>query len=335
MRFSRTSFIIRLVPLPTTWRSGFHTHVGPLYSRKITRKPYAPKVHPKDVIPPSLSAFGARLGLRFSDPNTLLQVVIDESYQDTDLPSNKKFKIIGEKVCRLFVTEHFHIKYPLMPLPTLQELIKVYIGPETLNIFGQEIGLPNVLRYQKITDQMKGMDFLSETAEPKHTYESPMPQKAKKSVNVSLAEAMIHSIHAIIAARQFVHSFILTREANVGLLYESHCKLPKAELSVLMKRLGQIPPISRQITVPFNNEMLKETGRNTRSPVFVIGIFSGIDKLAESYGSSIKMAEFKAAREALKLYYLKEVKDYTLPSEVLKGDIKYIPTKVGDTPVII
>ena len=39
--------------------------------------------------------------------------------------------------------------------------------------------------------------------------------------------------------------------------------------------------------------LLKETGRFSNSPVFVVGIFSGADQLGEGFGASLRMAEFR------------------------------------------
>lgn len=41
------------------------------------------------------------------------------------------------------------------------------------------------------------------------------------------------------------------------------------------------------------DRLLKETGRFSNSPVFVVGIYSGQDKLGEGFGSSLKMAEYR------------------------------------------
>jgi large subunit ribosomal protein L44 len=41
--------------------------------------------------------------------------------------------------------------------------------------------------------------------------------------------------------------------------------------------------------------LLKETGRFSNSPLFVVGIYSGLDKLGEGFGSSLKMAEYRAS----------------------------------------
>jgi hypothetical protein len=39
--------------------------------------------------------------------------------------------------------------------------------------------------------------------------------------------------------------------------------------------------------------LLKETGRFSAAPVFVVGIYSGPDQLGEGFGSSLSMAEFR------------------------------------------
>jgi len=41
------------------------------------------------------------------------------------------------------------------------------------------------------------------------------------------------------------------------------------------------------------SRLLKETGRFSNSPVFVVGIFSGADQLGEGFGASLRMAEFR------------------------------------------
>ncbi|CAG8441709.1 1439_t:CDS:2 [Ambispora gerdemannii] len=283
-------------------RHYFHAFVNPLFDRrrKLTQKQYTPITHEKDKITPPLSAFGARLQLSFLNPQLLLQSVTDESYSNTDYESNKTLSILGAHVCRLFVTEYFHIKYPLMPLPALEEVVKLYTGQQTLLSFGKEVGLSLVIRWEKITDLKK--------AQQSKQARDTLPPSTTPSV------ALVRSIHAIIgalyqdkgplAARNFVHSYLLSREVKIDLVYEKTCaKLPKRELSLLMQRQGKILPISR---------MLKETGRNTNSPIFIVG----------------------AARDALKSHYLTEIKDFTLPSGVI-DDVEYEPTEIGDTPVIV
>jgi len=41
--------------------------------------------------------------------------------------------------------------------------------------------------------------------------------------------------------------------------------------------------------------LLRESGRASNSPIYVVGIFSGVDKLGEGFGSSLKMAEYRVS----------------------------------------
>jgi len=56
------------------------------------------------------------------------------------------------------------------------------------------------------------------------------------------------------------------------------------------------PPFKIDLTSP---RLLKETGRFSNSPVYVVGIFSGADKLGEGNGSSLKMAEYRVCLSLL------------------------------------
>lgn len=86
--------------------------------------------------------------------------------------------------------------------------------------------------------------------------------------------------------------------------------------------------------------MLKETGRFSAAPVFVVGIYSGQDKLGEGFGSSLSMAEFRvrnpssvphnrsliqsqAAEDALQRLYLTRtpLDQLQLPSQTFTGDV--------------
>jgi hypothetical protein len=47
------------------------------------------------------------------------------------------------------------------------------------------------------------------------------------------------------------------------------------------------------------NRLLRETGRLSSAPIFVVGVFTGKDKLGEGFGSSLKMAEYRVRRARL------------------------------------
>ncbi|KAJ2870680.1 54S ribosomal protein L3 mitochondrial, partial [Coemansia asiatica] len=78
---------------------------------------------------------------------------------------------------------------------------------------------------------------------------------------------------------------------------------PKTMLVELTKRKGLEYPIAR---------LMKETGRFTSSPVFIVGVFCGTRMVGMGFGSSLKMAEYRAAKDALLKHYAKEIKDVQL-----------------------
>lgn len=108
--------------------------------------------------------------------------------------------------------------------------------------------------------------------------------------------------------------------------------------------------------------MLKETGRFSNSPIFVVGIYSGADKLGEGFGSSLKMAEYRvcsfylyslatnsntsqAAEDALHRLYLTQTPSHLLrlPSSTFgenanifkaASEAQYTPGELGEMEVL-
>lgn len=96
------------------------------------------------------------------------------------------------------------------------------------------------------------------------------------------------------ACRSFVHAqFLTTRTADLSSLLKFPD--PKHHLSATLARAGRERPVSR---------ILAETGRLSIAPIFVIGVYSGAEKLGEGFGSSLQMAEWRANEDALRRMYL-------------------------------
>jgi hypothetical protein len=113
------------------------------------------------------------------------------------------------------------------------------------------------------------------------------------------------------ATRAFVETHLLSR--LVPLLSLLKFNDPKRTLSQLCSKMGKERPQSR---------MLAETGRLSINPIFVVGVYSGTEKLGEGTGSAIRMAEFRAAEDALRRFYLSErpIKEISLPSSTLDNE---------------
>ncbi|KAJ1656597.1 54S ribosomal protein L3 mitochondrial [Dispira simplex] len=257
---------------------------------------------------PATIAFAARLGLKFQDPTVLTQALTHCSYQKGRTVNHGRFRWLGCQVIGLFVKEYFFSKYPNLSAATLENLYDIHFGPYALGLVGKELGLAYVMRWNP-----------------------PVPEKEE----VGRERAMGHTMQALVGAiyqekgaataKRFVHAFLLSRSFSVELAM--NLEKPKLKLIALTKLKNMAHPVAR---------LLKETGRLTNSPVYIVGMFSGTRKIGEGFGSSIKMAEVRACKDALIRYHLRELKDFVLPSEAeelgSEDDITFFAPKKQPTP---
>lgn len=114
------------------------------------------------------------------------------------------------------------------------------------------------------------------------------------------------------AVKAFVKAHVLSRKLDLHKLFVFSD--PTRELSTLCAREDFEKPIAR---------LLSETGRLSRTPVFVVGIFSGKDKLGEGSAASLDHARRKAAMNALKSWYLYSPgENVRVPSDMLNEDTR-------------
>jgi dsRNA-specific ribonuclease len=123
--------------------------------------------------------------------------------------------------------------------------------------------------------------------------DDPQPQE---HAYANFVRALVGSIYMHAgrkSATDFIKAHILSRYLPISQLF--HFKQATRDLSRLCARENFEYPIAR---------LLSETGRHSRSPVFVVGVFSGQEKLGEGAGSSLDEARTRAAIAALKAWYL-------------------------------
>lgn len=231
------------------------------------------------------------------------------------------------------VTEWLIARYPRLPMPVLSAAVRALAGRAALEDVvekgwgvecaaepGGEVD-PGLLQFRAVAPQRddagaegerEGGDVTaSPSTAPKTQPETglpklwPPPLPAHEVVYAPARQRAYASVfHAVVgallahesrhAARSFVRSHVLlARHLDLSTLF--HIERPTRELSLLCRREGFEPPVAR---------LLSETGRNSRTPVFVVGVFSGTDKLGEGVASSLNDARAKAAANALRAWYL-------------------------------
>ncbi|KZT43095.1 ribonuclease III [Sistotremastrum suecicum HHB10207 ss-3] len=281
--------------------------------------------------PPSLTAFAHRVGLAnvLTTPEAVQQIFTHPSFvpyfaryypEEKTLASNAALSNIGNALLGLFAAEHLHATYPHLPTRVLKAAVSAFVGPTTCANVARSIGAPALLRWRRSHATLK---------QP-----AVMLDDALASVSRSLV-AVLYRERSISAARAFVNSMFLSRELDLRNLIKF--RDPKMALRETVEKFGREPPKSR---------LLKETGRLSNSPIFVVGIYSGLDKLGEGFGSSLKMAEYRAAEDALHRLYLTRQPPHLLqvPSSTflasgldifgLPEEAEYVPGAIGETEVL-
>ncbi|KAI8339001.1 ribonuclease III domain-containing protein [Chlamydoabsidia padenii] len=256
----------------------------------------------------ALYAFGSRVGLQHTlSPELLQQAVTHATFDATH--NNQALAFLGKQTIYYYTMEYVHCKYPDMPVDAFKMVISAYTSSKSLTSLGRQLGLQHVMRWER-------------------------PQSVEDSVMNGQAYAITSCINALVgavyqtqgpeAAKKMVHDHIISNK-QVDLLAAFRGMEAKRHLSALLVRSKKTAAVSR---------LLSETGRKSSSPVFVVGVFSDNEKLGEGFGSSLKMAEHRACRDALMRHYAQEQKDYILPSDAHLVD-SYVPPVLGDTEAIV
>lgn len=136
------------------------------------------------------------------------------------------------------------------------------------------------------------------TPEPNPTAEAEakvegIPQSHATANFVKSVFGAIYLHESPSSAHHFFRQHITSRFLDISKLF--NFEQPTRHLSRLCSREGFEQPIAR---------LLAETGRSSRAPVFVVGAYSGGERLGEGYGSSLDEARIRSAVAALKGWYL-------------------------------
>jgi len=237
----------------------------------------------------ALTAFAHRIGLGnvLTSPDIIQQACTHQSiiptysklHPNKPLPlTNANLSTMGNSLLGLFASEYIHALYPHLPTRVLKAAVSAYVGPTTCASIAKEMGAASLLRWQRTSNTP--------------TRPAVLHADALASVARSLT-ALVYQQKSLLSARKFAHNFFLSRDIDLRSMIKF--RDPKKALSLTVQKFGRERPVSR---------LLKETGRFSNSPVFVVGIYSGVDKLGEGFGSSLKMAEFRAAEDSLHRLYL-------------------------------
>lgn len=294
-----------------------------------------------------LGALHARLSLPPKIPiETMARTLVDPSADSNVDFNNAALAQIGGNIMSYHVSEWLLCRYPRLPMTVLFAATYAYNGPKTLHIIAKEWGVETVaapgsevdaglLQFSKIKPGQPlaslgttrpGQAHYRRGISSRNIYDDEFGDTISKAVE-SISETQTteaaygNFVKAVIgavyihagreAAKAFVKQHILSRHLDVSKLFQF--KFPVRDLARLCAREDFEYPVAR---------LLSETGRLSISPVFVVGIFSGKDKLGEGSGPSLSEARIRASVAALKSWYLYSPgTDVRVPSDMQSENV--------------
>ncbi len=203
-----------------------------------------------------------------------------------DFQHNGRLAVLGQYLLGHYVSESLFYRYPNMEGNLLVDLEGFLSSTENLAKQAEHTGVVDLIRTR---------------------YKLKDPSKAY--VSARAFRAVIGAAYTDVgpqAARKLVHDFVVAQLAGQDMHELIKLRHPKFMLSSILKSQGQPPPTSR---------LLRESGRLTHFPSFVVGVYSGERLLAEGCGTSLKRAEREAAMTALHSHFQTEVVQAPLPSD--------------------
>lgn len=325
----------------------------------VTPSTPLPSPHP-DRAPRSakLAALHARLSLSSKIPlQTLARTLVDPSADPHPRFNNANLAYVGSSLLRYHTSEFLITKWPRLPMGIIYGAMRGYIGPAVLHRIARAWGVeaaaapgeevdPGYLQYSldRQTVLMRRFGYTYTNAKRRENFgwnrgksdrvllDGPFgdkdpgrnevfgePARNKRWVEDINEHAHANFVCAVVgavnlycgreAAKTFIRSYMLSRHLDLSNLFTF--KLPQLELTRLCAREEFAAPVAR---------LLSETGRLSRTPVFVVGIYSGRDKLGEAAAANLTTAKIAATINALKAWYLYSPGDIGVPSDTLDED---------------
>lgn len=199
-------------------------------------------------------------------------------------------------------SSHHNSRLSALGLVTIVQSIHHYLYRTYPNLEGYMIWdiTNNFTRWSNLKDLGESLG-ITDLIVTKHNTDEQMVAKAFTAVVGSVYIDLGHDV-----AEKLIHQFIIAQLKDTNVLDLIKIEHPKMMLRSILKSLKKAPPTAR---------ILKETGRLSHFPTFVVGIYSGTEFLGEGAGTSLQRAQNEAAVGILRKHFMSELKEAPLPTD--------------------
>ena len=249
-----------------------------------------------------LFSFAHRVGYDPQQLPSLLEAVTAKGYEPSEVTeqqsqsSNGTLAVLGKSVTLLFVREFLYFTYPNLPGESILQVDLALTGSKSLAKVCECLGLADVI-----------------LTRPVDIDEKRTPLEAQDILSNALLAVVgaVYFDQGAEEARKFVHNFILPQLTQNQVRDIVRLKKPKEMLTNMLKQQNRGPAESR---------LLRESGRLTHFPTFVVGIFSDQKIVGQGVGTSLDRAEKEAMNTAIVSHIMKETKNPNFPPLAEKED---------------
>merc|ERR1712146_123396 len=200
---------------------------------------------------------------------------------------NRRMGHLGKAVLTLHITEHLFYTHPNMPENALGDIVEHFTSPQYLATIASNLGLHHALHTGQSVD---GSDLPREGAAVGTAFQAFV--------------GALHNEHGSQTSRQYARDFVVHTLAKADLDQFVKMEHPKLMLRHLLRDSSQ----------QLQTRVVRESGRHSNLPTFVVGVFVGENMLASAASYRLDRAEKEAAQQALRDHFLQQVKDAPLPS---------------------
>lgn len=232
-----------------------------------------------------LGALAQRLGYNISQlPSLQMALTHISVVAESVCPPNDRLVSLGSATTSHYVSEFLYHTYPNMNGVSINDLVGFLTEREMLTSISKHLGIADLLL---------------------HTAKLESPENSDIYGDAFLAVlGALHVDQGPKAARNIIYNVLIPQLKGQDLSEIIKFKHPKFMLTTVLKMKGMPSPMVH---------LLKESGRATHFPTFMMGVYSGKKLLAEGFGSSKRRAEEEAMNAALRIHFLQETRDAKLP----------------------
>ena len=226
------------------------------------------------ILPIDFHTFEERIGIKFNNKALLRQAFIHRSYinenKGSQLDHNERFEFLGDAVLELIITDYLYRKYPNNTEGDLTAYRSSLVNANTLSQVALNLGINDFLLLSRGEAKDKGRARQYILAD---TFEAILGaiyiDQGYESVSKFVAKNMFHLIDEIISKGTWIDAKSKFQE-------------------VAQDKVGITPAY----------KTLKEEGPD-HNKIFTVGVFLGVEQVAEGKGTSKQEAEQDAALKAL------------------------------------